>query len=341
MKPAAVEVLVCPGCKGTLRLSMTRRDGAEVLEGTLACRTCGAEYPVTRGVPRFVAHGAYAASFGFQWNLFRTVQVDSLNGTQESERALAAATGWTDGDYRGRRVLDAGVGAGRFAEIVARKGGEVFGIDLTTAVEAAYLNIGHHERVHLAQADIFAMPFRDETFDLAYSIGVLHHTPDPQAAFACVGGAVKPGGGLAVYVYARYGPGHYIVDALRAVTSRLPAGLMVVLSATAIPLYYLYRLPAVGKVLGLLCPISVHPNWRVRWLDTYDWYTPRYQAKFLYPEVFRWFRGQGFHEIEIFDGPIRMRGVKAAEPRVPQAGVSQPAELAQPREDSPTAGTWR
>jgi SAM-dependent methyltransferase len=325
MKPAALQIFVCSWCKGALHLRATDRDGDEVLEGTLTCTACRAEYPVTRGVPRFVAREAYAASFGFQWNWFRTVQLDSWNRTGESERTLAATTGWTEADYRGRLVLDAGVGAGRFAEIVAQKGGEVVGIDVTTAVDAAYLNIGRHERVHLAQADIFAMPFRDEAFDLAYSIGVLHHTPDPQAAFAHVAATVKPGGGLAVFVYSRYGPDHYFLDAIRAVTTRLPLGLVLVLSTAAIPLYYLYRVPILGKVLRFLCPISLHPIWRWRWLDTFDTYTPRFQRKFLYPEIFRWFRAHGFHGVEIFDEPIRMRGVKAGERRDPLI-----AELAQP-----------
>jgi hypothetical protein len=47
-------------------------------------------------------------------------------------------------------------------------------------------------------------------------------------------------------------------------------------------------------------------NWRWRWLDTFDWYTPKYQWKFLYPEIYRWFRDNGFEQVELFDGPIRM-----------------------------------
>jgi hypothetical protein len=87
---------------------------------------------------------------------------------------------------------------------------------------------------------------------------------------------------------------------------------MMGISAVAIPLYYVYRVPLIGKLLHLLFPISMEQNWRWRWLDTFDWYTPKYQWKFLYPEIFRWFRENRFKEIEIFDGPIRMRGVKAA-----------------------------
>jgi uncharacterized protein YbaR (Trm112 family) len=169
MKATALDTIVCPACKSDLGLQATSRRGREILEGTLTCDGCATSYPIRGGVPRFVPDGAYARSFGRQWNWFRTVQVDSLNGSRVSEQMLKDATGWRDDEYRGRKLLDAGVGAGRFAERAAEKGAEVFGVDLTTAIDAAYRNIGEREHVHLVQADIFALPFRPKTFDLAYS----------------------------------------------------------------------------------------------------------------------------------------------------------------------------
>jgi SAM-dependent methyltransferase len=310
MKPASLDVFVCPACHGELRLRASASEGGEVLDGDLTCRGCNAAYPVTRGVPRFVSSGDYAGSFGHQWHWFREVQIDSHNRLSISEATLRSSTGWRDEEFRGRRLLDAGVGAGRFAERAAAKGAEVFGIDLTPAVDAAYQNIGQLPNVHLAQADIFALPFKRGAFDLAYSIGVLHHTPNPPLAFTRVAVTVAPGGKLAVYVYSRYGPAHRMSDALRVVTTRLPLRAVWTLAAAAVRLYYVYRLPVVGRAFNLALPISMEPHWRWRWLDTFDWYTPTYQAKYLYPEVFRWFRDNGFDVVDLPDGPVRMTGVR-------------------------------
>ena len=313
MKPRLLDLLVCPGCKGELTLVTDQTAGPEIMTGKLTCASCRATYPITGGIPRFVARDAYAESFGDEWHRFRTVQIDSLNGTTESADGFTLKTGLGPGDVHGRLVLDAGVGAGRYAEVMARWGAEVIGVDLTRAVDAAAENLRALPSVHLIQADIFALPFRDETFDVAYSIGVLHHTPDSAGAFRRVAATVKKGGQLAVYVYFAGGLSRYVSDALRAVTTRLPRPIVYYASAVAIPLNVLHRLPLVGRVSQILLPTNTHPDWRWRWLDTFDWYTPKYQWKHRYPEVIRWFREAGFSDLHVADEPICVRGLKVAD----------------------------
>lgn len=319
MKPSLLQWLVCPTCHAELDLRDPREDQGEIQEGRLVCASCAKEYRIVRGVPRFVDPHSYADSFGFQWNKFRTVQIDSLNGTRQSEQTLEATTGWRPADYAQKLVLDAGVGAGRFAEVAARHGAEVIGFDLSAAVDAAQLNVGRQPRVHIVQADLFSMPFRPASFDMAYSIGVLQFTPDVRQAFASVSSRVKPRGDLAVYLYGDYMPGRRMSDLLRRLTTRLPRRWMFGLTAGCVPLYYLYRLPTLRKILPLLLPISLHPVARWRWLDTFDWYTPKYQWKLSYPEVFRLFRDHGYVDLQVFDEPIRIRGTKRIEHSTPFA----------------------
>jgi SAM-dependent methyltransferase len=310
MKPRLRELLVCPACKGELSLRDERIAEGEVETGTFVCVPCRASYPILRGIPRFVGQDAYAESFGDEWHRFRTVQLDSANGTTESQDGFALKTGLGPADVRGRLVLDAGVGAGRYAEVMARWGAEVVGVDLTRAVDAAAQNLRQWSSAHLVQADIFALPFRDETFDLAYSIGVLHHTPDTAAAFRRVAAMVKKGGQLAVYVYHAGGLMRYVSDTLRVVTTRLPRPVVYYGSTVAVPLHYLHQVPGIGRVTQILLPTIGHARWQWRWLDTFDWYTPKYQWKHRYPEVLRWFREAGFSDLYVADEPICVRGVK-------------------------------
>lgn len=298
MKQKLLNYLVCPDCHGDLTLDHGQIEGGEIKEGRLHCVRCVKDFPIRDFIPRFVDTDKYVDTFSFEWNRFHDVQMDILNNTDESEKTFLWKTGWKPEDIKGRLVLDVGVGAGRFADIVSRWGGEVIGIDLSFAVDAAQKNIGHRENVHIIQADIFNLPFRPGTFDQMYSIGVLHHTPDTRKAFHAVVPFLKQGGELAVFLYG-HGHYHYFSDIWRRITTKLSVRTMYYLSSIAVPLYYIHRIPFFGRAAQFLLPTANWPHWKWRWLDTFDWYTPKYQWKHTWPEVFQWYREEGFDNIEL------------------------------------------
>jgi SAM-dependent methyltransferase len=160
----------------------------------------GDTFPIVGGIPRFCGAGE-VASFGYQWTRFDRTQLDSRGGWGAQSRArLFAHTRWPE-RMEGQRILEAGCGMGRFTEVLAATGAEVWSFDATQAVEASAANNGAHPNVHFAQADLFAPPFAARAFDKVLCVGVLQHTPDPAGAFARLAEFVAPGGEIAIDVY--------------------------------------------------------------------------------------------------------------------------------------------
>jgi len=276
------------------------------------CPACAATYPIVDGVARFVTSEHYAESFGYQWNTFAQAQLDSANGTKRSRDMFVEKTGIPLASLAGARVLDAGCGMGRFAEVCIEAGAEVHAIDLSTAVEAAARNLGHRPNASFYQADILQLPFKDGSFDIIYSIGVLHHTPSTKQAFLALTRLLRPGGRIAIWVYSTKLRRLIGGEVMRVVTSRLPKDLLLQACRVAIPLYHLHRLPVVGLVSSALVPTSMNPDPQWRWLDTFDWYSPRYQWKHTYAEVEGWFREAGLTDIVRESFPVSVRGSRAA-----------------------------
>jgi SAM-dependent methyltransferase len=306
MKERLLSIIVCPICKSEFSLKVAEKKDNEIISGTLVCGGTH-EYAIKGGIPRLVSSDEYLENFSFEWEKFSKVQLDCFNGTTESEETFVRNTGFDKGSVKGRLVLDAGVGAGRFADVVSGWGAEVVGVDLSYAVEAAFGNIGQRPNVHIIQADIFKLPFRTEIFDYVFSIGVLHHTPDTRTAFRSLLPFLKKDGQIAVWLYAKYFEGAQRVSSfLRRFTTRLPKKVLYYLSALAVPLYYV---PGRGILFPLL-QFSLHRNARWRWLDTFDWYSPVYAWKHTYPEVISWFKEEGLKDIELPEGLLSVKARK-------------------------------
>jgi SAM-dependent methyltransferase len=289
------------------------RAGLQQAAAAWTCPACASSYPIIDGVSRFVSSEHYTGSFGYQWNTFAKAQLDSANGTTRSRDTFVEKTGMPLESLRGKRVLDAGCGMGRFAEVCIDAGADLHAIDLSTAVEAASRNLRHHPNATFYQADIFNLPFADGTFDAIYSIGVLHHTPDTRRAFMSLTRLLKPGGRISIWVYATILRLMVGGEVLRLVTPRLPKPLLMKAAKVAIPLYHVHTLPVVGRISTAILPTSINPDPEWRWLDTFDWYSPKYQWKHSNEEVEGWFREAGLVNIERGPVPVSVRGVRASD----------------------------
>lgn len=300
MRRELLDLIVCPACQEPLEIARGEWIGKEIERGDLACDK-GHRYPIRDSIPRFVDEDSYADAFGLEWTAFRTAHLQRFTGLDYLERQFAQYLDFPVDDLKGRLVLDAGAGLGRFCEVVLNHGGNVVAVDLSCAIDAARRNLGDREGVHFIQADIFNLPFRPETFDFVYSWGVLHHTPDPAGAFQELPPLVKPGGKLMIFVYAKYNKAYIATtEFYRRFTTRLPQRLLLKLCYLAVPLYYVGKIPVLGPfVTRVLLPVSVKPpthRWRVG--NTFDLYSPRYAFFYDHVEVHGWFERAGFEQVK-------------------------------------------
>lgn len=110
------------------------------------------------------------------------------------------------GETYGQRVLEIGVGIGTDHLQFARAGAELQGIDLTErGVELVRRRLAlENFSSDLRVGDAEALPFSDDEFDVVYSWGVLHHTPDTGRAIAEAVRVARPGGRICIMVYSRH-----------------------------------------------------------------------------------------------------------------------------------------
>ena len=172
------------------------------MEGELRCSSCASSFPITGGIPRFANLAeverdkhATAANFGWQWKHF----------THHDARYAEQFLGWiapvTPEFFRGKVVLEGGCGKGRHTLLAAQWGAQdVIGVDLSEAVETAFAATRSSPNAHVVQADIFRLPLARK-FDYAFSIGVLHHLPDPRQGFLSLASKVKAGGHVTAWIY--------------------------------------------------------------------------------------------------------------------------------------------
>lgn len=293
MKPSLLPFLACINCKGQFNLhedEVKANNGEhEIVSGTLTCTSCSASYPISKGVPRLVDPHLSSPKdmttgqrFADAWREFS--RLDERYKQQFFDWIFPVGPEF----IKDKLVLEAGVGKGRHAQIVAESGARaVFGIDIGNAIDVAYKNVGHLPRLHLIQADIRKLPFRN-IFDFAYAIGVLHHMEDPHAGFASVVECLHPEkGAICVWVYGEENNWwiiHLVSPLREAFTSTLPTGVLKFISATlSVPVFLFSKLIA-------------SPYTRLRsWL--------KFLPEFFYQSYFNYIARFDFTEIDhiVFD----------------------------------------
>ena len=189
------ELLACPACAGALAADWS-------------CRGCGARYEVLDGIPALRLPGdprTDAVRRFYERAPFPGYpprdSLQALRARAERSPLPRLIDRAIPGDAR---IVEVGCGTGQMCLFLARADRVVVGADLTRASLALGAGAARRfglERVQFVETDLQRPGLKAGAFDVVYSSGVLHHTPDPRASFARLAQLARPGGTIVVGVY--------------------------------------------------------------------------------------------------------------------------------------------
>ncbi|RXI40517.1 methyltransferase type 11 [Malaciobacter mytili] len=312
MLKEAIDFFVCPSCKSNLSLEISQTKNDRVKEGILTCTNCSNKYQIINFIPRFVTNEEYVSSFGDEWHLFKDVKNTRPSMSKDE---MSKYLNLNKEDIENKLVLEIGCGAGPYLDISAKeyKAKHIIGVDLSRAVDAAYENVGELENVTIIQANLFHLPFKEKSFDLIYSLGVLHHTPDTKKAFKAITPYVKKQGLVSIWLYGKYWERKIKNQnwIRRNITSKFSSKQLYTFSKISSYFYYLYLLPIIGDGLRERFPLAMDKDIQVRQLNTFDMYSPTYINYHYLDEVYEWFEEENFKDIRPSRYLLGMKGYKA------------------------------
>lgn len=272
-----------------------------------------------------------ADTFSFKWSNFHnygheTKEQDFLFGWYLRKLGLREnedlAAFYANRDH----VLEVGSGSGFNTRFISSHcKGKVFAVDISDSADVTFCKTRDLANCAVIRADLMDLPFPDQLFDLIVADGVLHHTPDTEAAVRALYRKLRPGGEFFFYVYKKMGPARQFCDEyIRREFSKLSpdACLAACRGLTAMG----RELSALGATITLTQPVDVlgipsgtHDVQRLIyynfvkcfWNDAFDfetnnminfdWYHPHDAWQHTIEEVEGWLRSLGVRGFKFHD----------------------------------------
>lgn len=253
-------------------------------------------------------------TFGEEWLKFKDFSDTEINSIAGMYFDIVGEEIANKNSY----ALDIGCGTGRWTKFLAGRLGFIEAIDPSNAVFSADHLLKNVENVRITKASVETIPFDDETFDFAMSVGVLHHIPDTQQAMIDCVKKVKKGGYFYCYLYYNFdnkGPIFKALFALsnviRLVVSKLPAAIKrVSCDVLAVLLYMPFvltsrLLSALGFTeLAKQIPLSDYADksFFVIRNDSLDRFGTRLEHRFSKKQVIELMENSGLQQIVVSKG---------------------------------------
>ncbi len=273
--------------------------------------------------PRYISNDnvdpEVASGFGREWSKFRQ---DESSLPQEQRGQIFDSYfhifPWHLLPAAGGIGIDVGCGTGRWSMNVAPRVEHLHLLDASAeALAVAKENLRFAENVSFHANSVAEIPLPPQSLDFAYSLGVLHHVPDTEAAIETIASKLKPGAPFLLYLYYAFDnrPTWYrrlwrVSNLGRLVVSHLPYALRFIISNVIAALIY-WPLARGAKILSRhgISTQSLPLGWYadksfyVMRTDAYDRFATRLEKRFTRIEIEQMLNRAGFDEVRFSDDP--------------------------------------
>lgn len=322
-----------------------------IIDGKLLSQTGNNEYPIINGIPRMLINNqrqlivdSYAGflttyehnfksfnkkaseivtnnsegiqkktgeRFGEQWNKFNAI-------LPEYEKIFRDYFSLVDlSCFKDHEVLDAGCGMGRWAHFAAKEGALLYAFDLSKSVEDTYHNLKEFRNAHVVQSDIYNIPYKDESFDFVYSLGVIHYVTNPLQALKSIILKAKSHCGILIYVY--YALDNqpailkfilFLVTLFRKITKQMPKCVLYPL-CYILSIFFKVFLVFPARIFDALNMKTISNNFplnaykdkpfKILYTDTIDRFSPPLEHRFTRDQITAMFNTLGVNDVNISD----------------------------------------
>ena len=302
--------IICDPFTGEdLELEVIKQNGEFIIEGSL--KNKHSYYRIIKGVPRFINKNDLKDSFNFQWKKWNKLQFEDKNiglpMEGHTKKMFYSMTDFKDEMNKDKVFLDIGAGSGRFADVLIANGSKVVCIEVSNSVDQIYKNLSKNRKNALIiQCDFEKLPIKNSSIDHAFSIGVLHHSKNPKAAFPETYRVLKKNGSFAVSVYSKDSPynGFFVLfwrktfNFLKYFFSYYP---VLIYAFIFVNIYFFIAKIFKFKKLGIfrysIFPALIYKDKNWSFLDTFDLLSPKFASTHSNQEVYNWFADNKFKEI--------------------------------------------
>jgi SAM-dependent methyltransferase len=304
MKASLLRLIRCPDCGVALSLGNAQGTNAEITSGTLRCDACQASFPIEDGLPVILRSDARSErtrrSFGKQWKLHEEQRFENgtIYGKSQEEGLRDFQQAFAISDLRSLEdllILDAGCGSGALTADLGRAApaATVIGVDFSESARLAHQRCRGLRNVHIIQADLSRPPLPSRTFDLTWSEGVIHHTPDTRRSFSSLAPLVKPGGQLYIWIDSKEVNSPYrMARRILRKAYLLPEPALYALAWTlAFPLHF------ANKIREALRTTRIRHRLATTAYSFYDVLSPEFMHCHSRSEVREWFRANGYAQL--------------------------------------------